>query len=143
VDGHNLLGHVRKLNIGINLDKRHQHKWHVHRAFAAIVSMQNLKRLVIDLEMECLIYQGYRHEDIYFREPSRESIEGFPKEWPEVRMLAWAEAAKINPDSKVDRPIPVYIPTNRQVERIVRHWMGEADDDHHKFYSAADWEVPA
>lgn len=139
LDRHGLLQYFRKLNIDINLEAGHQHKWHVNRTFAALVSVKWLERLVIDLEMECLIFFREFDEDISFYESPAEC---YPREWPGPRMLPWAESARVKPGRKANKILRVYIPKNRKAERSVKEWMKKADDDHDKFYSAADWEVP-
>jgi hypothetical protein len=125
IDKHKLSQYLRKLNVDINLDTYHQHKWHVRRTFAVIVSIKDLKRLIIDLEMKCLIGGNFNDGDVEFWHYA----ECFPKQWPGVRMLSFAKI----PD--------VYIPKNRLGEAVVKDWMDKPD--HKKFYSAADWDEPA
>ena len=135
-----LLQHLRRLNVDMRLAVGGQSKWHVHRTFAAIVSIERLERLVITVDMRELWYAEYEYdEDYHFY---YENAAPYPREWPGVCMLAWAASAVPKEGYNDDKLLQVFIPQVRKVQRLVKSWMAKKDDDCEKFWRAADWETP-
>ena len=136
-----LLQHLRRLNVDMRLADGGQSKWHVHRTFAAIVSIERLERLVVTVDMAELWNAGEDEfdEDYQFH---YYNAAPYPKEWPGVRMLAWAASAVPKKGYSDDKVLRVFIPQVRKVQRLVESWMARKDDDREKFWCAADWETP-
>jgi hypothetical protein len=110
------LGHLqdlRSLCVDISVGVHGQTKWHVYRAFAGIISIDLLRRLVITLDMTCFVQKlGHQYDpERGFRYTEASTAWD---EWPGVRMLVWAASA-VARQHHID--LRVFVPRYRAVQR--------------------------
>jgi hypothetical protein len=123
------LGYTNKLNISFCIGVLGQNMWHLRRTAWALVTMENLTRLVINVDMTTI--EGdpdFYNPDLHFI--GNKALCDF-KQWPLFRMLHWSP-----------RKFDVFVPLHRALETWLRKKWAREDTDKFKFWVLDDWADP-
>jgi hypothetical protein len=123
------LRHIRNLNINICIGPSGQHMWYLRRTSWALVRMENLTRLVVNVDMTTIVNDTETNSfDPDYHLVSYRAAYDF-KQWPLFRMLYWSP-----------KKFAVYVPQHRALEKWFKRKQSLGDADEFTFWAKQDWE---